>query len=102
MILARIVGSLVATHKDVKLEGSKFLIGKEIRLDGTTTETYHVAVDTVGAGLGEVVLIVRGSSARMTATTGDKPVDSAIIAVVDEIEVAGEVVWRKEPWNSES
>ena len=102
MNLVRIVGTLVATHKDPKLQGSKLLIGKEIRLDGTMTDTYHVAIDTVGAGLGEVVLVVRGSSSRMTELSKDKPVDSAIIAVIDEIEVAGEIVWRKEAWNSES
>jgi microcompartment protein CcmK/EutM len=102
MNLVRIVGTLVATHKDPKLQGSKLLIGKEIRLDGSMTETYHVAIDTVGAGMGEVVLVVRGSSARMTDFTKDKPVDSAIIAVIDEIEVAGEIVWRKEAWSSES
>ncbi|MCJ7529669.1 MAG: EutN/CcmL family microcompartment protein [Anaerolineales bacterium] len=102
MNLVRIVGTLVATHKDPKLQGSKLLIGKEIRLDGSMTETYHVAIDTVGAGMGEVVLVVRGSSARMTDFTKDKPVDSAIVAVIDEIEVAGEIVWRKEAWSSES
>jgi len=102
MNLVRIVGTLVATHKDPKLQGSKLLIGKEIRLDGSMTEIYHVAIDTVGAGMGEVVLVVRGSSARMTDFTKDKPVDSAIIAVIDEIEVAGEIVWRKEAWSSES
>jgi ethanolamine utilization protein EutN len=96
VLLLRIVGSIVATHKDPKLEGAKLLIGKEIRLDGSTTDTYHVAYDTVGAGEGEVVIIVRGSSARMTPLTGDKPVDSAIVAVVDEIEIAGEIVFRKE------
>lgn len=96
MILLKIIGSIVATRKDPKLEGAKLLIGKEIHLDGSTSETYHVAYDTVGAGEGEVVIIVRGSSARMTPLTGDKPVDSAIIAIVDEIEVGGEIVFRKE------
>jgi len=95
MNLVKIVGTVVATHKDPKLNGSKLLIGKEIRLDGTMTETYHVAVDTVGVGMGEVVVIVRGSSARMTELTREQPVDTAIIAVVDEIEIAGEIVWRK-------
>ncbi len=96
MLLVKIVGSIVATQKDPKLQGGKLLIGKEIRLDGSTTDTYHVAYDAVGAGEGEVCVIVRGSSARMTPLTGDKPVDSAIIAIVDEIEICGELVWRKE------
>ena len=96
MQLMQVVGTVVATHKDPKLNGLKFLIGKEIRLDGTMTETYHVAVDSVGAGPGEVVIIVRGSSARLTETTDKKPVDTTIIGVVDEIEVGGQVVWKKE------
>ncbi len=95
MNLVKIVGSIVATQKDPKLQGSKLLIGKEIRLDGTMTETYHVAIDTIGVGEGEVVIVVRGSSARLTELSHDRPVDSAIIAVVDEIELGGEIVWRK-------
>ena len=96
MQLMQVVGTVVATHKDSKLDGLKFLIGKEIRLDGTMTETYHVAVDSVGAGPGEVVIIVRGSSARLTEATDKKPVDTTIIGVVDEIEVGGQIVWKKE------
>ena len=96
MQLMQVVGTVVATQKDPKLDGLKLLIGKEIRLDGTMTETYHVAVDTVGVGQGEVVIIVRGSSARLTDVTDKKPVDTAIIGVVDEIEVAGSIVWQKE------
>jgi ethanolamine utilization protein EutN len=96
MQLMQIVGTVVATQKDPKLDGLKLLIGKEIRLDGTLTETYHVAVDTMGVGPGEVVIIVRGSSARLTDATDKKPVDTAIIGVVDEIEVAGSIVWKKE------
>lgn len=95
MNLVKIVGSIVATHKDPKLEGSKLLIGKEILLDGTMTDVYHVAIDTIGVGVGEVVIVVRGSSARLTELSNNKPVDSAIIAVVDEIELSGEIVWRK-------
>ena len=96
MDLMKVVGTVVATHKDPKLNGLKLLIGKVIRLDGSLTETYHVAVDTVGAGTGEVVIIVRGSSARMTETTDKRPVDTAIIGVVDEIEVSGKIIWQKE------
>jgi microcompartment protein CcmK/EutM len=95
MNLVKIVGSIVATQKDPKLQGSKLLIGREIRLDGSMTDTYHVAIDTVGVGEGEVVIIVRGSSARLTELSTDKPVDSAIIAVVDEIELGGDIIWRK-------
>jgi microcompartment protein CcmK/EutM len=96
MLLVKIVGSLVATQKDPNLNGSKLLIGKEIRLDGKMTETYHVAVDTVGAGNGEVVVLVRGSSARMAEFTGQKPIDTAVIAIVDEIEIDRQIVWKKD------
>lgn len=95
MLLVQIVGTIVSTHKDPKLEGLKLLVGQEINLDGSVTETYHVAVDTVGVGPGEVVIVVRGSSARMTEITDGKPVDTAIIAVVEEIEVNRQIIWRK-------
>jgi ethanolamine utilization protein EutN len=96
MLLLRIIGSVVATQKDPKLEGGKLLIGKEIRLDGTLTDTYHVAYDTVGSGEGEVVVMVRGSSARMTQYTDSKPIDSAIVAIVDEIALGNQTVYRKD------
>lgn len=95
MLLVRIEGTIVSTHKDPKLDGLKLLIGKEMNLDGSVTETYHIAVDTVGVGPGEVVVVCRGSSARMTEITDGKPVDTAIIAVVEDIEVNGHIVWRK-------
>ena len=62
-----------------------------IKIDGTPTDDFLVAVDTVGAGIGEIVLYVTGSSARMTELTRDSPVDAAIVAIVEEIEV--EVAW---------
>ena len=95
MQLIHIVGNVVSTQKDPKLDGLKLLIGQEIQLDGELTDTYHVAIDTIGVGQGEVVVIVRGSSARLTEVTDKKPVDAAIIAVVDEIEVAGKITWKK-------
>jgi len=95
MQLIKIVGNVVSTLKDPKLQGLKLLVGQEILLDGSMTDTYHVAVDTIGVGQGEVVVVVRGSSARLTETTDGKPVDTAIIAVVDEIEVTGNIVWKK-------
>jgi ethanolamine utilization protein EutN/carbon dioxide concentrating mechanism protein CcmL len=95
MLLIRIVGTVVSTHKDPKLDGLKLLVGKEINLDGSLSETYHVAVDSVGVGPGEVVVVCRGSSARMTEITDGRPVDTSIIAVVEEIEVNGQIVWRK-------
>ncbi len=87
MLLARVVGTVVATRKDSRLEGKKLLIVKPISPDGTETGAYMVAVDTVDAGFRETVLLVQGSSARMAAECKDRPVDTAIIGVVDDIRV---------------
>lgn len=83
MIIARILGTVVSTHKDERLMGKKLLIVKPINLDGTDQSGYLVAVDTVGAGFHEKVLVVGGSSARMAEGNKDCPVDSAIIGVID-------------------
>jgi len=85
MILARVVGSVVATRKDPRLEGSKLLIVRPITPDGKEEGGYVVAVDTVGAGSRETVLIVSGSSARMAEGCKEKPVDSSIIGIVDTV-----------------
>ena len=85
MILARVVGSVVATRKDPRLEGSKLLIVRPITPEGKEEGGYLVAVDTVGAGSRETVLIVSGSSARMAEGCKDKPVDSSIIGIVDTV-----------------
>ena len=87
MQLARVVGTVVATRKDSRLEGKKLLIVKPISPDGKETGNYLVAVDTVDAGFRETVLIVAGSSARMAAECKDRPIDTAIIGVVDSIRV---------------
>lgn len=87
MQLARVVGTVVATRKDPRLEGQKLLVVKIITPDGKETGNYLVAVDTVDAGYRETVLIVQGSSARMAVECKDKPVDTAIIGVVDSVEL---------------
>ena len=85
MILARVVGSVVATRKDPRLEGKKLLILKPITPDGKDEPGYVVSVDTVSAGFRETVLAVSGSSARMAEGCKDTPVDSTIIGIVDTI-----------------
>lgn len=87
MILGRIVGTVVSTRKDSRLEGKKLLIVKPISPQGLDETGYLVAVDTVDAGFRETVLIVSGSSARMAAECKDRPVDAAIIGIVDTIHV---------------
>jgi ethanolamine utilization protein EutN len=87
MIIARILGSVVSTQKDRRLEGKKLLIVRPINVDGTESGAYTVAVDTVGAGFHEHVLVVTGSSARMAEGMKDTPVDSAIVGVVDRVDL---------------
>ena len=87
MIIARIIGTVVASQKDERLNGKKLLIVRPINLDGTDGSGYTVAVDTVGAGFHEKVLIVSGSSARLAEGNKDCPIDAAIIGVIDSYEV---------------
>lgn len=85
MILARVVGNVVATRKDARLEGKKLLVLQHLTPAGARRDQYVVALDTVGAGDGERVLCVAGSSARMASGMKDTPVDTAIVGIVDEI-----------------
>ena len=85
MILARVVGTVVATRKDPRLEGKKLLLLKPVSPDGKEESGYVVAVDTVGAGYRELVLAVSGSSARMAEGCKDRPVDTAIVGIVDNV-----------------
>jgi len=95
MLLGRVVGTLVATHKESTLEGLKFLVLKQLDIEGAETGGYRVAADAVGAGLGEVVLYATGSSARQTKFTDKRPCDAVIMAIVDTLEVDGTVKYSK-------
>lgn len=88
MVLGKVVGTVWATRKDEELVGMKLQIVRHLDLDYKLKETFIVAVDTVQAGVGDVVLVCSGSSARQTAFTKNKPVDAVIMAVVDKIDVA--------------
>ena len=88
MLLAKIVGTVVATRKDPRLFSSKLLIARSVDPRGKAEGNYLVAIDTVDAGFGETVLIVSGSSARMAAGLKDCPVDAAIVGIVDNIEIS--------------
>jgi ethanolamine utilization protein EutN/carbon dioxide concentrating mechanism protein CcmL len=89
MQLGKIVGTIVSTQKDEKLEGLKFHVVKAVDFDGNPTGGFVVAVDAMGAGIGEVVLTAAGSAARLTPITDKKPVDSVIMAIVDIVEIDG-------------
>ena len=88
MLLAKIVGTVVATRKDPRLVGHKLMMARSVDPRGKAEGTYLVAVDTVDAGVGETVLVVSGSSARMASGLKDCPVDAAIVGVIDTITVA--------------
>ncbi|MGC2321257.1 MAG: EutN/CcmL family microcompartment protein [Terriglobales bacterium] len=85
MLLARVMGTVVATRKDERLLGKKLLVCRPVNPQGDDEGAYFVAVDTVGAGVKEMVLVVSGSSARMAANFKESPVDSAIVGIVDEV-----------------
>lgn len=95
MFLAKVVGTVVATQKDPKLEGLKLLVTQHLTLEMEPTKTFVVAADAVGAGVGEVVVCATGSSARLTEVTDKLPVDAVIMAIVDTMEVEGNKVYEK-------
>ncbi|RMH57766.1 MAG: ethanolamine utilization protein EutN [Candidatus Hydrogenedentota bacterium] len=91
MKIGRVVGTVVATRKSPKLEGTKLLLIEECGVDGKPKGSFVVAADTVQAGAGETVLFVSGSSARMAYPREGTPIDAAVSAVIDAIEYGGEV-----------
>jgi microcompartment protein CcmK/EutM len=95
MLLARVVGTVVASQKSQRLDGLKMLIIRPLNLNGESGNNYLVAIDAVGAGPGEVVLYATGSSARQTEITKDRPADAVIMAIVDTVEVNDSVVYNK-------
>lgn len=95
MRIAFVIGTVVATMKDEKLRGRKLLLVREADLSGKATGIPFVAIDTVDAGKGDVVVITEGSSARQTVQTESLPVYAVIIAVVDSMETDGTVTFRK-------
>lgn len=96
MQMGKVVGTVVASRKEDVLEGMKFMLVKACDFDGEATGSTVVAVDAVGAGVGEVVLYAAGSSARQTLVTKDRPVDATIMAIVDLVQVEGEQRYRKD------
>jgi microcompartment protein CcmK/EutM len=96
MVLGKVVGTVVSTRKEDELSGLKFLLVKACDADGKPTGSTVVAVDAVGAGIGEVVLYASGSSARQTKATKDRPVDATIMAIVDQVEIDGAKRYTKE------
>ena len=96
MLLGRVVGTLVATRKDEKLEGFRLLVVKQLNTENEETGGYVIAADAVQAGVGDTVLYATGSSARQTVLTDKKPCDAVLMAIVDTWEVGGVVIYQKD------
>jgi ethanolamine utilization protein EutN len=100
MFLAKVTGSIVATQKVDSMSGQKLLVVEPLRLDPEThaklitTGRSFVTVDALGAGVGELVLITQGSSARFTPDTKELPIDTVIIGIVDRVDAAGRCVFN--------
>ncbi len=95
MLLGKVTGTVVASAKDERLRDFKLLLVENLTPDGKKGSGYAVCVDAVGAGFGEVVLYVTGSSARQTVLTDKRPTDATILAIVDTVESNGAVTYRK-------
>ena len=95
MLLAQVIGTVVASRKEESLSGLRFLVLRGVDMEGKPTGATVVAADAVGAGPGEMVLYASGSSARQTVATDKKPVDAVVMAIVDQWEVGGETKYKK-------
>ena len=96
MFIGKVVGTVVSTVKDDKVVSLKFQIVQELDEHNAPREKYVVAADTVGAGHGDLVLCAQGSSARQTTLTDGRPIDAAIMAIIDSWDVDGTLVYQKE------
>ncbi len=95
MVLAKVLGTVVATQKESTLENLRFMVVQPCDADGEPTGSHVIAVDAVGSGPGEYVLYCTGSSARQTVITNNRPCDAVIMAIVDQWEVNGDVKYKK-------
>jgi ethanolamine utilization protein EutN/carbon dioxide concentrating mechanism protein CcmL len=95
MLLAKVVGTLVSTRKDPKIDGLKFLVLRQVNPETMGESGYVVANDAVGCGMGEYVLYASGSSARQTEVTKERPCDAVIMAIVDSWEIGGVAKYEK-------
>ena len=96
MKIALVIGSTISTIKDESMHGRKLLIVRDTDTAGKVTGEPYVAVDTVGSGTEDLVLVTDGSSARFTTQTTNAPVDAVIVGVIDSLEMSGKVTYRKE------
>jgi len=95
MIMAKVLGTVVASQKEESLVGLRFLVLGPVDAEGRATGGSVVAADAVGAGVGEMVLYASGSSARQTKRTENRPCDAVVMAIVDSWDVEGDEKYRK-------
>lgn len=95
MLLGKVTGTVVASQKEPLMDGLTLLLVRQLGADNVETGGYVVAVDAVGAGVGEVVMYASGSSARQTGVTQNRPCDAVVMAIVDTWDVDGETVYVK-------
>ena len=95
MRLAKVIGTVVSTKKDAHIEGLKFLVVQDVNPETLSDGGHVVAIDAVGAGVGDYVLYASGSSARQTTVTKDRPCDAVVMAIVDSWEVGGKSLYDK-------
>lgn len=95
MQIAKVLGTVTSTQKEPSLRGSKFLVLQLIDEDGQSLPGYEVAADSVGAGIGEWVLVSRGSAARQVPGSEQRPVDAAVIAIIDTVSLDNRLLYSK-------
>lgn len=95
MKLGRIVGTVVASRKDEKIESLRLYVVRDVSMALANKDSFVVAVDAVGSGVGELVLYASGSSARQTKATDGRPIDATIMAIVDQLDLDGQLLYDK-------
>ncbi|MCD6557266.1 MAG: EutN/CcmL family microcompartment protein [Bacteroidales bacterium] len=95
MILGKVKGTIVSTEKNIDIDGARFLLVDKCNSKGETKSDFVVALDLVGAGNDELVMISQSTSARETPMTKNKPIDAVIVGIIDVIDEYDEVVYRK-------
>ena len=95
MLMGHVVGTVVSTQKDEGLKGYKLLVVQSVGIDMKPTPSYVIAADAIGCGINELVIVVQGSSARIAEQTKNKPVDAAVIGIVDSVEIGTKRVFEK-------
>lgn len=95
MQIAKVQGTVVSTYKEPTLSGTKFLLLQLIDMQGQLLPEYEVAADTVGAGIGEWVLVSRGSGSRQVRDSLNRPIDAAVVAIIDTVTIGREILYSK-------